>query len=244
MRQHFGSHNQRVFTDSHQGHGTFQGQRQYIEVGYSGRHISTTRILPCDRVVHQYVLYFDSRLFLPLSCLSAFLIPAQAVDDDEISCEIPNELPDGSRSGIDMAVAAIEHARICAKISKQLLSTRASNQSPEALFNIMETLEKKLQRWRNSLPDHLILPKQNDSLPLRNFYKCRTDILRLHYLYWGSVIALNANFHYPWISSLLTRSEPFFEDRMLKSSIRTAEASREILSSLKDTELDTSFSSP
>ncbi|CAI7580131.1 unnamed protein product [Penicillium pancosmium] len=167
-----------------------------------------------------------------------------AVDDDEISCEIPNELPDGSRSGIDMAVAAIEHARICAKISKQLSSTRASNQSPEALFNVMETLENELQMWRNSLPNHLALPKQNVSMPLRNSCQCRTDILRLHYLYWGSVIALNANFHYPWISSLLARSKPFFEDRMLKSSIRATEASREILSTLKDTELDTSFSSP
>ncbi|KAJ5756857.1 fungal-specific transcription factor domain-containing protein [Penicillium manginii] len=167
-----------------------------------------------------------------------------AVDDDEISSEIPNEFPDGSRSGIGMAVAAIEHARICAKISKQILSARAFNQSPEALFNVMETLEKKLQMWRKTLPDHLTLPKQKHSLLLRKYDQRRTEILRLHYLYWGSVIALNANFHYPWISSLLARSESFFEDRLVKSSTRAAEASREILSTLKDTELDTSFSSP
>jgi hypothetical protein len=177
-------------------------------------------------------------------CLRAFLIQAQAVDDDEISSEIPNEFPDGSRSGIGMAVAAIEHARICAKISKQILSARAFNQSPEALFNVMETLEKKLQMWRKTLPDHLTLPKQKHSLLLRKYDQRRTEILRLHYLYWGSVIALNANFHYPWISSLLARSESFFEDRLVKSSTRAAEASREILSTLKDTELDTSFSSP
>ncbi|KAJ6024475.1 fungal-specific transcription factor domain-containing protein [Penicillium herquei] len=167
-----------------------------------------------------------------------------AVDDDEISCEIPDELPDGSRSGIDKAVAAIEHARICAKISKQLLSTQASNQSPEALFDVMETLENTLQMWRNSLPDNLTLPEQNDSLSSRNSYQSRNDILRLHCLHWGSVIALNANFHYPWISSLFARSEHVFEDRIVKSSIRAAEASREILSTLKDTEVDISFSSP
>ncbi|KAJ5585689.1 fungal-specific transcription factor domain-containing protein [Penicillium hetheringtonii] len=167
-----------------------------------------------------------------------------AVDDDEISCEIPNELPGGDRSDVDMAIAAIEHARICAKISKQLVSTRAFSQSPESLFNIMETLENKLQMWRNSLPDHLSLPKQNESLPVRNSRQCRPDILRLHYTYWGSVITLNANFYYPWISSLLVRSAPFFEIQMAKISNRVAEASREILSTLKDTELDVSFSSP
>lgn len=177
--------------------------------------------------------------------LSTFLIQVQTVDDDEISCDIPTELPDGSRSGVDMAVAAIEHSRICAKISKQLLSTRAFDQSPEALFDTMESMENKLQTWRNALPNHLTLPKQNNSLPTRrSSYQPTADILRLHYLYWGSVIALHANFHYPWISSLFIRSERFFEDRIVRSSIRAAEASREILSTLKDIELDTSFSSP
>ncbi|KAB8212103.1 fungal-specific transcription factor domain-containing protein [Aspergillus parasiticus] len=167
-----------------------------------------------------------------------------AIDDDEISCEIPNEFPDGSRSGIEAVIAAIEHARICAKISKQLLSARALNRSPESLFDIMKTLENKLQMWRNSLPDHLTLAKQNNTPPSRNSYQCRANILRLHYLYWGSVIALNANFHYPWISSLFARPESFFEDRMLKSSVQAAEASRQILSTLKDTEFDTSYPSP
>lgn len=183
------------------------------------------------------------------SFLSGILIRAQMFDDDEISCEIPNEFPDGNNSDIEVVLAAIEHARICAKISKQLLSARALNQSPKSLLDIMETLEDKLQMWQISLPDHLKLDKQNNCRPLMNSYQCRANILRLHYLYWGSVIALNANFHYPWISSLLARQllarqEPDSEGRMLKSSARAAEASRQILSTMKDTEVDTSFSSP
>ncbi|KAE8359557.1 fungal-specific transcription factor domain-containing protein [Aspergillus caelatus] len=198
--------------------------------------------LPRSEVVHRNWVFwaaycYDKNIALRSGRPSAF-------DDDEISCEIPNELPDGSRSDIEVIIAAIEHAKICAKISKQLLSARAFNQSPKSLFDTMETLEDKLRMWRNSLPDHLTLAKQNDYQPLRNSYQCKANILRLHYLYWGSVISLNANFHYPWISSLLARQEPFFEDRMLKSSTRAAEASRQILWTLKDTELDTSSSSP
>lgn len=165
-------------------------------------------------------------------------------DDDEISCEIPNEFPDGSSADIEVALAAIEHAQICAKISKQLLSARALNQSPKSLLDIMKTVEDNLQMWQISLPDRLKLDKQNDCRPGRNSFHCRVNILRLHYLYWGSVIALNANFHYPWISSLLARQESESDDRILKSSARAAEASRQILSTLKNSEVDTSISSP
>ncbi|KAE8141779.1 hypothetical protein BDV38DRAFT_268086 [Aspergillus pseudotamarii] len=198
--------------------------------------------LPRSEVVHRNWVFwasycYDKNIALRSGRPSAF-------DDDEISCEIPNELPDGSRSDIQVVIAAIEHAKICAKISKQLLSARAFNQSPKSLLDTMETLEDKLRMWRNSLPDHLTLAKQNDYRPLNNSSQCKANTLRLHYLYWGSVIALNANFHYPWISSLLTRQEPFLEDRMLKSSTRAAEASRQILWTLQDTELDTSSSSP
>ncbi|KAJ5096637.1 fungal-specific transcription factor domain-containing protein [Penicillium angulare] len=206
------------------------------------RQPSRTWNLPRSEILHRNwvfwaAYYYDKNIALRSGRPSA-------VDDDEISCEIPHELPAGDESGIEMAVAAIEHARICAKIGKQLLSTRAFNQPPETLFEVMETMENELQMWRDSLPDNLTLRKQNGSLPLRNSYQYKPDILRLHYLHWGSIIALNANFHYPWISSLLARSEPIFEDRMAKISLRAAEASREILSTLKYTELDTSFPSP
>lgn len=170
----------------------------------------------------------------------------QAFDDDEISCEIPKELPDGGTLDIEVVTAAIEHARICAKISKQLLSVQAFNQSPTALFEIIEMLDERLQLWWNSLPNHITLTKHSDydHWRSRNSFQRKAKIIRLHYLYWGSIIALHANVHYPWISSVLTRQEPFFEDRISKSSARSAEASRQILSTLKDCWFDMSFSSP
>lgn len=143
-----------------------------------------------------------------------------------------------------MFSAAIAHARICAEMIKHLLSAKAFSQSPGTLFEIMENLEDRLEEWRKFLPDHLTLAKHNDSPLSKNSYRRRANILRLHYLYWGSIIALHANFHYPWICSVLTRQEILFGDRISKSSVRAAEASRHILSTLKDTSFDTAFSSP
>ncbi|KAJ5632774.1 fungal-specific transcription factor domain-containing protein [Penicillium lividum] len=167
-----------------------------------------------------------------------------ALDDNEISCEIPKEIPGGSTLDVAVMTAAIGHARICAKISKQLLSVQMFNESPTSLFETIDKLEEELRLWRNSLPNNLALPKQNDHRLSNNSDQLKANILRLHYSYWGSVIALHAIFHYPWICSAVTRQKPFFEDRIFKSSTWSAEASRQILFTLKDFWLDTSFSSP
>ncbi|KAJ5772296.1 fungal-specific transcription factor domain-containing protein [Penicillium odoratum] len=167
-----------------------------------------------------------------------------ALDDDEISCEMPKEIPDGSTLDIAVMTAAIEHARICAKISKRLLSVQAFNESPTSLSETIDQLEEELRLWRNSLPNNLTFPKQNDHRLSNNSYQLKANILRLHCSYWSSIITLHAIFHYPWICSAVTHQKPFFEDRIFKSSARSAEASRQILSTLRDFWLDASFSSP
>ncbi|KAJ5756900.1 fungal-specific transcription factor domain-containing protein [Penicillium nucicola] len=198
--------------------------------------------LPNSETLHRSwvfwaVYYYDKNIALRSGRPSAF-------DDDEISCQIPNELPDEATSDIEVVTAIIEHAQICAGISKQLLSVQAFSQSLTSLFEIIENLEEKLQIWRNSLSDYLTITAQSFSRLSRNSSKQKANMLRLHYLYWGSVITLHANIHYPWICSALAGQEPFLEDRILKSSARSAEASRQILSTLKESWLDTAISSP
>lgn len=127
---------------------------------------------------------------------------------------------------------------------QQLFSVRALNQSPGKLVEIARKLEDRLEEWRNLLPPHLKIPQNTESSPSITSYRQRVNILRLNYLYWGSVIALHAIFHYPWIASALTRKEPHFDDQISRSSNLAAEASRGILSALKDTSFDTTFPSP
>lgn len=143
-----------------------------------------------------------------------------------------------------MFSAIISHARICSGMIQQLFSVEAFNQPPGKLFEIARRLEDKLEEWRKLLPPHLTIPHNTESSASTTSYRQRVNIIRLHYLYWGSVIALHAIFHYPWISPALTRKKPHFDDQISRSSNLAAEASRQILSTLQDTSFDTTFPSP
>lgn len=122
---------------------------------------------------------------------------------------------------------------------KQLLSVKAFKQPPEVLFENMEMLERRLEEWRTSLPDYLTLSPTNPSNASAVPYRNRANALRLHFIYHGSIIALHANFHYPWICSvLLMRNELQFRDGIAQSSARAAEASRQILSALRTATFD------
>ncbi|KAJ5934040.1 hypothetical protein N7466_003587 [Penicillium verhagenii] len=82
------------------------------------RQPSKTWNLPKSEMVHRNwvfwaAYYYDKNIALRSGRPPAF-------NDDEISCEIPSELPNGSTTDINVVTSLIEHARICAKISKEL----------------------------------------------------------------------------------------------------------------------------
>lgn len=109
----------------------------------------------------------------------------------------------------------------------------------------MERLGGKLNEWKNSLPRNL-RPSEHAMLDvhLRNPSR-KQNIIRLHYLYYSSVIALNASLHYPWVTSvLLDKKELLFQDRTFQSSKEAAEAARQILIMLRNVEPDMASPSP
>lgn len=165
------------------------------------------------------------------------------LEDDEISCEIPSSVPERSTIDIGVFTAMIAHAQICSKMIKQLFSVKAFSHPSDIIIENVRTLEEKLQEWR-SFYSHLIPMKYNIASQEGDPYRRQANVSRLHYFYWGSMITLHANFHYPWICSVLVGKEPSFPDRISHSSAQAAEASRQILSALKDTNFDMSFSSP
>ncbi|KAJ5921594.1 fungal-specific transcription factor domain-containing protein [Penicillium verhagenii] len=205
------------------------------------RQPSKTWTLPKSEMVHRNwvfwaAYYYDKNIALRSGRPPSF-------NDDEISCEIPSELPDGSTTDINLVTSLIEHARICAKISKELFSVQVFNKPPMSLIDVTEKLEEILQLWKNSIPSHPSLTDHIDCNLSSKIYPNQENTTRLHYLYWGSIISLHANFHYPWICSLLTHQETLFESSISKSSARSAEASRQILSILDSSWFDTSFTS-
>ncbi|BCS23676.1 fungal specific transcription factor domain-containing protein [Aspergillus puulaauensis] len=151
--------------------------------------------------------------------------------DDDISCEVPTDAPEGSTIDIEMFTAIAHHAKICSQMMKHLFSVEAFKQPPETIFQQIETYQAELEEWQTSLPPGLRLESSLDS---PGASRRRQDAVRLQIAYYGSIIALHANIHYPWISSfLLAHREASFRDRVSNSSAKVAAASRQVLLSLK-----------
>jgi hypothetical protein len=118
-------------------------------------------------------------------------------------------------------------------ISKRLSSVRAFKQSPGELVDTVQNLGARLNHWWEALPVHLSSPMATE------------HALRFHYIYYGSIIAMHANFAYPWISAILenwsTKSPPpVFREQILLSSKMAADASRQILVGTRRMEPDVS----
>lgn len=136
----------------------------------------------------------------------------------------------------------MKHAQICSQILKKLLSVKAFHQPPDKLFANIELLESKLQEWRASLPRDYLATDMN---PFTHLYKERSNMIRLHSAYYGSIIAIHAVIHYPWICSLLlNHREEFYWGRVAQSSAQAAMASRQMLLSLKNLAPDFAFPQP
>lgn len=89
------------------------------------------------------------------------------------------------------------------RLSSNFFSASAFSNPPETILETMACLGGKLNEWGSSLP-HNLRPSVHAMLDVqpRNSRR-KQNIIRLHYLYYSSVIALSANIHYPWVTSVL-----------------------------------------
>jgi hypothetical protein len=118
---------------------------------------------------------------------------------------------------------------------RQHLSAKGFSQPAEIIFENMQLLENKLQKWRADLPHHLLTQGTNPLEDSRRSCRHRLNSIQLQNVYYGSILALHANIQYPWVCSVLLRRRTFiFRDQISHSSVQAAEASRQILASLKD----------
>lgn len=168
-------------------------------------------------------------------------LTAQILDDDNISCEIPETAVPGSTINPVVFRSVIKHAQICSTMSKKLSSVRTFRQSPKDLKETVRQLGSSLDTWWHSLPDYFkITGALNQTSPL---FSQQNDTIRFCHMYYGSRIALHANFTYPWISTLLGgNGNKDFLDQLASSAKIAAESAREIIMSTR--RIDTNVSSP
>ncbi|KAJ6110206.1 hypothetical protein N7486_002441 [Penicillium sp. IBT 16267x] len=163
-----------------------------------------------------------------------------AIDDDDINCPLPESTVSEGEGDIEVFQSVINHAQLCSSMHKQLSSVQALRQSFENTISTVSHLSSRLEQWRESLPLNLRPGTSINASGIDSKRKPR--IIFLHYLYYASLISLNANFSYPWICDAIwtTRSEALRE-QIARSTEIVAEASRNIILLSHYTEVDLTF---
>ncbi|KAJ5746512.1 hypothetical protein N7520_011694 [Penicillium odoratum] len=152
-----------------------------------------------------------------------------AIDDEEISCEIPSKKVDGSTMDLDFFTYAIRHAQLSSQISHQLLSAKALRFGPTSLIDRVKNMLQRLEMLQRTLPAHLKIDsaKGNALSPSAIRYD---HIMYLHDAYYGSLMAIHSLFSYPWIWLLDNmENNVAVQSQMAASSVALAEAARNII---------------
>ena len=166
-----------------------------------------------------------------------------AIDDDNISCQIPAQVPAGSTSNVEVFRAIVRHAQISSQISKRLMSVKAFREKPSEFLRSVSDLHGQLMEFRDSLPP-LLRPGRSLTLSQCAQSPTRlTQMFYLHFAYYGSMIATHVLLTYPWTSGRFrTESQPSFRNQISLSSTTVAEAARNII--LNTRSLDVNAATP
>jgi hypothetical protein len=124
-----------------------------------------------------------------------------------MSCQIPTSVMPGSAMDLEVLTAYVKHAQISSLISQKLASAKSFQQSPSTLIQTVQKLSQQLQQWRDTLPYSIRIgrPIRTAELP-RNVQVLH--IAKLHFAYYGSLMAIHTIFAYPWISAMLEVYNP------------------------------------
>jgi hypothetical protein len=139
-----------------------------------------------------------------------------------------------------MFASIVEHAQICSSVIKRLSSANAYRQSTEQLIDTVTDLTGKLELWRASLPV-LLQPGTSRNIACMESHQKKHGV-HLHYLYYGTIITLHANFFYPWIYTTFgTGQKNALGNQISKSTTAVAEASRNLILTARHVDIDITF---
>jgi hypothetical protein len=162
----------------------------------------------------------------------------KAIDDDDISCQIPISVVPGSAMDLDVLTAYTQHAQISSLISRKLASAKAFQQSPSVLVQTVQELSQQLQHWRDTLPLFLQTDRaiKGAELP-RNIQVLH--VVKIRFLYYGSLMAIHTIFAYPWISAMFGNVQTqVLRNQISMSSNTVAEAARNLILAVRYTSID------
>jgi hypothetical protein len=139
---------------------------------------------------------------------------------------------------LDVLTAYVQHSQIQSLISRKLASAKAFQQSPSVLIQTVQELGQQLQHWRDSLPLWLQTERaiRTTELP-RNVQVLH--VVKIRFLYYGSVMAIHTIFAYPWITAMFGNVQnQTLRNQISMSSNAVAEAARNLILAVKYTVID------
>ena len=147
----------------------------------------------------------------------------QAIDDDDISCQVPSGIAQQSSAEVQMIIHKTRFAQISSQISRRLTSVKAFHQSSDELIKAVAELTKQLEQWRAEQP---ITSNSASSAPV----ECSQFDRYFDYAYYGGLAAIHQTFAYPWIANLIGSEEnQSFRNQVAQSTRIVAEAARHMI---------------
>ena len=151
----------------------------------------------------------------------------QAIDDEDITTEIPSGMVNCSTMDCDFFKSAVRHAQIASQMSRRLGSTRALRR--DNLIDTVRDLSAQVEEWYHLIPSHLKIDiKRGFTRPLIGSQADK--IMYLQYGYFGSLMAVHAIFAYPWIGNFdAVKDKPAISSQRVSSSDAVADAARNVI---------------
>ncbi|KAH0844475.1 putative fungal specific transcription protein [Fonsecaea pedrosoi] len=164
------------------------------------------------------------------------------IDDDDISCDIPETVHPGSTIEPETLTYIIQTCRFYHQISKQMLTTRALEEPPERMLSLVEQFDNQLQAWKESIPLHL---RPTDFLKQFKMPGNRKllGLMTAHCSFYDLVMAAHSTFLYPWvIESFSEYGDTELAQRIQKqihvSSHLVANAARSLIVVVRSLDMD------
>ncbi|OAL27487.1 hypothetical protein AYO20_09770 [Fonsecaea nubica] len=153
------------------------------------------------------------------------------IDDDMIRASIPSHVPSNSTIYLEANTLAARHAKICSRILRETMSTKAYRLSPHALLRVVNDIDRQLKSLLDDFPNDLqvgaLAKLSEETHPMAH----RIHTLYLYFAIHGSLLALHSHFFYPWLSARLCDrgSDAGLEAQLHSSSKTVTEAARKML---------------
>ncbi|OQV03055.1 Fungal specific transcription factor domain-containing protein [Cladophialophora immunda] len=162
-----------------------------------------------------------------------------AIDDDNISCEIPRQAPPGSTIDVKFFTDAVKAARLASDMGSRLCSVQALRQNPAEIIEAANDIRRKAEEWREGVGADFQTPGKPIQLALLRPNMRPLHIIYLQVMYYLGIQSNYAIFAFPWVGSILGLDKhPHFQEQAAIRATQVAEAARMLILIAKSMHID------